>query len=460
LSTQNYVQTQADEAARKADEINQAISTYLQRITAAAFAGQADTLQNRLAQFDARAQQERLDAMAKGGAAINLLEQALGMERANIVTDWNKKIVDDQVKSAEDAQTKIDAILQRQQSAQDRIFAAGIDTNTFAGKVAALERQFQREREDEIKAGGEAMTDLLAAQDAERLKLLKDNSEEWLRNQKAAFDDAKNFLTGELKSISSFLSGLLIGGQSPLAPLGKLTAAQSQFSTQLALAQSGNRDALSGITGNASALLEASRGYYGSTSGYQTTFAQVQSQLGALPSQVSPEQFIVNAINKQTDDLSQVFDSIDVNQDGVISATEANGTFLQSIFNELDTNGDGMDLVRCLWRTPGAVTSMATAPTPRTASRPASRTESTSCARAAVRSLGRGFFDRLNSGGSPIIAGGSPELLAELKALRAEVRQLRAVTAAGAEHVREGVDNVAAGQSDVARSVKLQRMKN
>jgi hypothetical protein len=35
------------------------------------------------------------------------------------------------------------------------------------------------------------MNDLLAAQDAERLKLLKDSSDEWLRTQKAAFDDAK-----------------------------------------------------------------------------------------------------------------------------------------------------------------------------------------------------------------------------------------------------------------------------
>jgi hypothetical protein len=77
------------------------------------------------------------------------------------------------VKSAEDAQTKIDAILQRQQSAQDRIFAAGIDTTTFTGRMAALERQFARERFDEMKAGGEAMTDLLAAQDAERLKAAK-----------------------------------------------------------------------------------------------------------------------------------------------------------------------------------------------------------------------------------------------------------------------------------------------
>jgi hypothetical protein len=241
--------TQAEEAARKAQEINQAISTYLQRITAAAFAGQADTLENRLAQFDAKAQSERLDAMAKGGAAINLLEQALGMERNNIINDWNKRIVDDQVKSAEDAQAKIDAILQRQQSAQDRIFAAGIDTTTLTGRMAALERQFARERFEEMKAGGEAMTDLLAAQDAERLRLLKDSSDEWLRTQKAAFDDAKSFLEGSLKSIKQYLDSLTSGSQSPLSPAGRLAAARSQFATQLGLAQGGNRDALSGITG-------------------------------------------------------------------------------------------------------------------------------------------------------------------------------------------------------------------
>lgn len=333
---------QAEEAARKAEEINQAISTYLQRITAAAFAGQADTLENRLAQFDAKAQSERLDAISKGGAAIGLLEQALGMERANIVTDWNKKIADDEKTAMEQRQAAIDAILQRQQSAQDRIFAAGIDTSTLAGKMAALERQFAQERYDEAKAGGEAMGDLLAAQDAERLKLLKDSSDEWLRTQKAAFDDAKSFLDGALRSIKQFLDGLTAGSGSPLSPAARLAAAASQFSTQLALAQGGDRDALSGITGYASTYLDAAKAQYASSSGYQTIFGQVQDQLGALPSQVSPEQFIVNAIDKQTDDLSQVFDSIDINADGLISRQEASNTFLASIFNELDVNGDGM----------------------------------------------------------------------------------------------------------------------
>jgi Ca2+-binding EF-hand superfamily protein len=334
--------TQAEEAARKAQEINQAISTYLQRITAAAFAGQADTLENRLAQFDAKAQSERLDALSKGGAAINLLEVALGMERSNIITDWNKKIADDEKSGMEQRQAAIDAILQRQQSAQDRIFAAGIDTTTLTGRMAALERQFARERFEEMKAGGEAMTDLLAAQDAERLRLLKDSSDEWLRTQKAAFDDAKSFLEGALKSIKQYLDSLTSGSQSPLSPAGRLAAARSQFATQLGLAQGGNRDALSGITGYADSLLQASRAMNASSAAFQADFAQVQGSLGALPSQVSPEQFIVNAINKQTDDLSQVFDSIDVNNDGVISRQEATNTFLASIFNELDVNGDGM----------------------------------------------------------------------------------------------------------------------
>ena len=331
--------TQADEAARKAEEINQAISTYLQRITAAAFASQADTLENRLAQFDIKAANERLEAIAKGGAAINLLEQALGLERANIVADWGKKIADDEK-----------AIADRRLGYEDRIFAAANDNNTFAGKVAALERQFSKERADEIAQGGEDLNTLIEAQNAERLRLYQDAADEQLRIQKEAFDDAKAFIEQAAQTINQYLDSLKTGSLSPLSPADKLAAAQSQFSTQLALAQGGNRDALSGITDSAGTLLDAAKGFFASSSAFQNIFSTVTSQLGALPNQVSPEQFIVDAINEQTDTLSAYLASIDLDGDGLISRTEANGTFLQSIFNELDTNGDGqlskLELVR------------------------------------------------------------------------------------------------------------------
>ena len=346
--------TQADEAARKADEINQAISTYLQRITAAAFAGQADTLGSRLAQFDIKAQQERLEAISKGGAAINLLEVALGLERANIVSEWGKKVADEEKAAADERARIAEAVAGRIKAAQDRVFNASIDTTTFAGKVAALERQFAQEQADEMKAGGEAINDLIAAQNAERLRLYQDAAEEQLRIQKEAFDDAKDFLTTASRSISQYIDGLNTDAQSPLSPAARLAAAQSQFTSQLGIIQgtdpSAAREALSGITGYAGSLLEAGRGYYGSTSAYQSLFGSVTGQLSALPSQVSPEQFIVNAIDSQTDTLSAYLASIDTNGDGLISRTESNGTFLASIFNELDTNGDGqlskLELVR------------------------------------------------------------------------------------------------------------------
>jgi hypothetical protein len=237
-----------------------------------------------------------------------LLETALGLERANIVADWGKKIADQEK-----------AIADRRLSYEDRIFAAANDNNTFAGQVAAMERQFQSEREAEIAQGGENLNTLLEAQNAERLKLYQDAADEQLRIQKAAFDDAKAFIEQAARSIKQYLDSLQTGNLSPLSPSARLAAAQSQFSTQLALAQGGDRDALSGITGYAGTLL-------GCRQDVLCEFGRLPGHLQsdhvaawALPTQISPEQFIVNAIDAQTDTLSDYLASIDTNGDGLIS---------------------------------------------------------------------------------------------------------------------------------------------
>jgi len=90
----------------------------------------------------------------------------------------------------------------------------------------------------------------------------------------------------------------------------------------------------------------------------------------------------------------------------------------------------------------------------------ASRGEMVMNARA-VRSLGRGFFDQLNTG-APIrlpTANDNSELLAEMKALRAEVARLTVMTGAGAQQAHEDAGVIAAGQADTAKAITLQGMR-
>ncbi len=291
-----------------------------------------------------------------------------------------------------DAVAKAADIAARRLGYQDRLFAALNDTDTLAGQLAAFDRTTLRDREAEIKAGGEAIADLEAAQMAERIGIIRDFNQQAIEQQKQALQDAQNFLDGVSRNIRQFVDGLSTGSDSTLSPAARLAAAQSVYNTRRASALGGNRDDLNGITGNASDLLDAARAYYGSGAGYQSVLNTTKAQLTALPSQVSPEQFIVNAVTASGNAivtataemqaalrvavqansptliaaaLSSSFDGIDLSLDGLLNVTELRAALtssglaiengrLASILAELDVNGDGqlskLELIRAATR--------------------------------------------------------------------------------------------------------------
>lgn len=288
------------------------------------------------------------------------------------------------------------------QSYQDQLFIAQQDSSTLSGALAIFDLQAQRAREQEIAAGGEALVALEALQAQQRLNIILDfqrraaeaerqrlEEERRLREQAAeqarrALEEAQQFLEGAARRISEYISNLLAGSQSPLSPAARLAQAQGDFATQKALALGGNRDALSGITGYAQNIIDAAKAQYGSSADFQTIFNDLIAQLQSLPSQVSPEQFIVDnltppltdittSVSDQTDAMQTlfanlqsavnsgsasaiasallpVFNSIDTNTDNALTfaemqsalgATYSTGT-LRSIFTELDGNGNGI----------------------------------------------------------------------------------------------------------------------
>jgi hypothetical protein len=163
---------------------------------------------------------------------------------------------------------------------QLRLLSATTDTSTQAGALTLFDAKAKQERDAAI-AGGISPDNLLLldqALAAERLGVIKGFTDQAVAAEKQLADAR----LAQMQRIQQYLDGLTAGSGSTLAPSDRLAAASSQYSTQLGLAKSGDATALGNITTYSQNVLEAARAYYGSTSGYQSIFAQVQQDLSAL----------------------------------------------------------------------------------------------------------------------------------------------------------------------------------
>ena len=264
---------------------------------------------------------------------------------------------DDQKKQQQ--QQQIQAQLQAQQQAQEeaarraqeqadaaanyRLQAAslGVDTSTYAGAMAKLEIDFQRQRAEAAKIGGDAIIAEQELENAQRLQLEKEWAEKIAQlkesyadrefaalndtttlagklaeyDRKAAQERADSIKTygqayveleqaqaaerfailrdagkeisdyydGLRKTISDFTTGLQFGNLSTLSPAEQYLTARNQFQRQLELAQGGDRTAQGGITQVAQTLLEQARNYLGPSSEFGDLVNQITQQLNALP---------------------------------------------------------------------------------------------------------------------------------------------------------------------------------
>jgi hypothetical protein len=103
------------------------------------------------------------------------------------------------------------------------------------------------------------------------------------QDMSASAKQLQDQMNASAKTIVDFVNGLYVGSSSPLSPQAQLAAAQTTYNAKLALAQGGNADAQSSITGDAQHLLDAARAVYASSTGFQSIFQSVTSQLLSLP---------------------------------------------------------------------------------------------------------------------------------------------------------------------------------
>ena len=220
-------------------------------------------------------QQERLAEAQSGGQAMAQLIAAQDADRLAA----EKAYAAEKAKAEEEA---LKASLSRMQSYRDRLQAATADTSTLGGALADFEYRAAQQRAAEVEAGGQAINDLIAAQEAERFNIYKKFNDASLDAAKKTAEELQAFMQGVARTITAYLQSLKTGASSILSPQAQLAAAQSNFSAQLALAQGGDRDALSGITQVAQTLLDQAKSFFASSSGYTDIYGQVTAALQGL----------------------------------------------------------------------------------------------------------------------------------------------------------------------------------
>jgi hypothetical protein len=146
-----------------------------------------NSLQTKLTAFERSAEWERWTEGAKGNQAIDELIATQDLERQKLIYDYNQ------------------AVQERRVGYQDRGFAANNNTATLGGQLAAFERQAQKDRQAEMLAGGNAIRDLTAAQEAERAKIIRDYYEA-VNNRIRGFQDRTFAATNDENTLGGKLA--------------------------------------------------------------------------------------------------------------------------------------------------------------------------------------------------------------------------------------------------------------
>ncbi|MBS7696273.1 MULTISPECIES: tape measure protein [unclassified Chelatococcus] len=321
------------------NEMADQIAQYRNDLADAAALGLDGALAARV--FAAEAQQI-VNGAELAGDAFNALVQQFP-ELAGVVKEFSQALAD--------MGNDLAAIAQRQQSYYDRIFNAANDNSTLEGALKAFDRNAQREREAEMKAGGQAITDLELALAAERVKIVNDfaakakAAEQQAAEQAAraaqqkvdeaqrAVDDARSDLQRAYEQQASTINATISRLEAFTSSIRKLRAdlrfddslspyndrqqqqeAQATFQELAAKAMAGDQTAMDQLADAARRYLEESKAYYGFNEVYARIFEEVQSTLEAVGSKSQSELDIaraqLSALDAQVSGLLTVNDSV------------------------------------------------------------------------------------------------------------------------------------------------------
>jgi hypothetical protein len=256
------------------------------------------------------------------------------------VTDAIKRSADEIKNAADDLQA--------------RLLGATTDTSTLEGQLAIFDLNAQRQREAEIKAGGENLALLEQVLAAERLKIIQDFQKKAVDAEKQAADDRVKAINSAASDIVNYVNSLFTGADSPLSPQARLQQAQDAYNAVLAVAQTGNIDAQNQITKFAEDLRKAAQDFYGSGTGYQTIVNTIKNQLLALPAPTLTTDPVVQALlnvqgavqdgtqtlttdNAEQSDLLSAIKDLNIAANTLLTTANTIATSIQSLITSTNT---------------------------------------------------------------------------------------------------------------------------
>lgn len=220
--------------------------------------------------------------------------------------------------------------------------AATAMANAATEAARAAEQAMEEARQERLRLEEEAAAAATAAMEEANQRV-----RQFFEAFTGSVEEAANTIGGLSRDIGSYLDGLNANSGTPTQ---NLASARQAFDQQMALARNGDRTAMGSITQYADRLISAGEQRLGSIQGQQL-IAMVKTQLAALPGQISAEQLIVDAIERQTlahaNTLTTNFARLDTNLDGLLTFDELQSAGLATngeignVIAALDANADG-----------------------------------------------------------------------------------------------------------------------
>ena len=169
---------------------------------------------------------------------------------------------------------------------------------------------------------GDTLVPLIKAEEARR-KATDDNTKKL-----SDANTAVSFFTNAITSLNDYSQGLLTGNLSPLSPLDQYNAAKSQYSSDKALALTGDQTAIGKMQADETAMLTASKDYYASSEQYYNDFREVQATNTRIVSVAqqqldSSNQIVATLQGNVTTDLQKITAAITALQASMVAGGTA-----------------------------------------------------------------------------------------------------------------------------------------
>jgi hypothetical protein len=234
-------------------------------------------------------QRELAQEMHAGGQARYALEAKHRLELSNLNREWDQR----ELKEAQQKREQLNALIR---GYTDRFYGVVTDTSTLEGALKEHDRKAARERLDAVDQSAEAMAYLELTLGVERLAIQKRFVDAAVEEERRLAKERIDASNSAVSGIANWLRGMVTGTTAGYSPQTRLQAAAATYDAMIAQARTGSLEAANQLTTAADALLDAARGFYGSSQGYQQIRSLIISDISHLGPVVTSTDPVVQAV--------------------------------------------------------------------------------------------------------------------------------------------------------------------